>query len=273
MLGRMCDSELEAFLKVNNSCPCSLEMTITNTGGHLTLMSMFSNDGCGDCWTGRHAATGTSGWMWTWHCKRSAYTTRFEKIPARLIYLPLSFRPMGKIPRIPRFARNDKRRAVILPIHTDFPILILGGLNQNGMKSRKTAAGWGTAGLKLSGFFLESRDRYQVLSLLNPALDPERIAPAQALFELLQGKLHIAVPAGDRPVLGSVSLFMRIAAGTGIQKRDDLAIHLDNEKTDILSSVRNSKELRRILSESGHGHDCVLALNDSGRIHRLAGAG
>jgi len=122
-------------------------------------------------------------------------------------------------------------------------------------------------------FGFQRGDRYQVFPVLHPAFQLDRIAPAQALLEFVQGKLHVAVAAGDGTVIAPVSLLVRIAARAGVEKGKDLVVELEREVADVLAVIAVGMERRHIGLEACRINDDVRALLRSRRVGWLAGAG
>ena len=78
---------------------------------------------------------------------------------------------------------------------------------------------------ELTRLCFQGSTRDEILVVLGPAFELDRIAPAEPFLKLMDRKSLSAVPADHGAVLAAVSEFMRIAARTGVEIGLDPGVH------------------------------------------------
>jgi hypothetical protein len=83
------------------------------------------------------------------------------------------------------------------------------------------------------GCGVECGDGNQIGAVIHPAFDLNGITASQTPFELIDGKFHIAVAAGDRAVSVPISPFVPIAACASVEEGEYLSLNFENEIIDV----------------------------------------
>jgi hypothetical protein len=110
-----------------------------------------------------------------------------------------------------------------------------------------------------------------ILALFNSAVDFDRVAPADPFLQFIYGELHAAVSAGNRTIVATVALFVRITACTGIEIGADFVVDLDHKVIDILALKMIRIEFRNLGLKAFRIDNDVLRVLRGRGIRMLAG--
>ena len=103
--------------------------------------------------------------------------------------------------------------------------------------------------LKFPHLSLQRGNGYQVLPVLHPAFDLDRITITDPFFKCIDREPLVAGPADNGPFIMPVTPLVRVAGDAGVEEGEDLVLDLEDEEVDVLVAGLEGKEQRYLRFE------------------------